>query len=305
MPEGQLPAPIALFIFNRPDTTARVFAAIRAARPQRLLIVADGPRSDRPGEAERCAAARAAAEQIDWPCEVTRNYADANLGCRRRLSSGLDWVFESVAEAIILEDDCLPEATFFPFCAELLERYRNDERVMHISGDNFQTGRARTAFSYYFSRFPHVWGWASWRRAWRHYDVNLARWPELRAGGWLRDWLGDARAARQWTQLFDRTHRREIDTWDFQWTLACWAQSGLSILPAVNLVSNIGFNAEATHTRAGNRLANLPTQPLAFPLRHPTFVIRDAQADAFTQRDQFTWPGRWRRLLGALTGSAG
>lgn len=305
MTEPGLATSIALLIFNRPETTAQVFAAVRAARPQQLLIVADGPRPDRAGEAERCAAARAVVEQVDWPCEVHQNYAEANLGCRRRVSSGLDWVFQTVAEAIILEDDCVPHPSFFRFCVELLARYRDDERVMHISGDNFQVARPRTAYSYYFSRYAHVWGWASWRRAWRHYDVDLKLWPELRAGGWLEDWLGDASAARHWHGLLERCYRGEIDTWDFQWTLACWAQSGLSILPAVNLVSNIGFDAGATHTRVKSRLADLPTQPLEFPLRHPAFVLRDSRADAFTQQEQFGWPGRWRRLLSRFTRSAG
>lgn len=297
MLECPLTTPVALLIFNRPETTAQVFAAIRAARPTTLLVVADGPRPERAGEAERCAAARAVVEQVDWPCDVLRNYADVNLGCRRRVSSGLDWVFETVEEAIILEDDCVPHPTFFRFCAELLERYRDDERVMHISGDNFQTAPLRSAYSYYFSRYPHVWGWASWRRAWQHYDVDLKLWPELRAGGWLLDWLGEADSARYWSRTMESCYRRLIDTWDFQWTLACWAQSGLSILPAVNLVSNVGFNTEATHTRFGSRLANLPTQPLEFPLRHPPFILRDSRADAFTEREQFAPSNRWRRIL--------
>jgi hypothetical protein len=156
--------PIAFFIFNRPDTTARVFEAIRQAQPSKLLVVADGPRSTRPGEAEKCAATRAIIDQVDWECEVLTNYSDVNLGCRHRVSSGLDWVFEQVEEAIILEDDCLPHPTFFRFCEELLEWYRHDHRIVAISGDNFQNGHQSGEFSYYFSRYVHIWGWATWRR---------------------------------------------------------------------------------------------------------------------------------------------
>lgn len=176
MTNWQLQTPVVFFIFDRPDTTARVFAEIARGKPPKLLLVADGPRPDHPGEAEKCAAARAVVEQVDWPCEALTDYAETNLGCRRRVSSGLDWVFATVEEAIILEDNCLPHPTFFRFCEELLERYRDDERVMRISGGNHKFGRKIGTDSYYFTRYAHVWGWASWRRAWRYYDVNMKSW---------------------------------------------------------------------------------------------------------------------------------
>lgn len=288
MAEAILSAPVAFFLFNRPETTARVFAEIRRARPRRLLLIADGPRPDRPGEAERCAAARAVVQQVDWPCEVSTNFAEANLGCRRRLSSGLDWVFATAPEAIVLEDDCLPHPTFFRFCQELLERYRDDERVMHIGGDNFQFGRRRTPDSYYFSRYPHVWGWASWRRAWRHYDVEMRRWPERRRSGWLRGRVDDPLMAWQWTRNFDRAARGELDTWDYQWVFACWTQDGLSVVPEVNLVSNIGFNAQGSRTVVAHPLGDLPASALDFPLRHPARVERHAAADRYTHWSQFS-----------------
>lgn len=156
---------IVFLIFNRPEETARTFAAIKAARPSTLLVVADGPRLDRAGEQELCARTRTVIDGVDWPCEVLRNFADANIGCGRRVSSGLDWAFSQVDEAVILEDDCLPDPSFFPYCDELLERYRTDERIMMVSGNNFQNGASRTWDSYYFSRLPHCWGWATWRRA--------------------------------------------------------------------------------------------------------------------------------------------
>jgi len=174
-----LRTPVVLIIFNRPPTTERVFAEIAKARPQKLFVVADGPRPERSGEAEKCAAARAVIDRVDWECEVLRNYAEVNLGCRQRPPTGISWVFEQVAEAIILKDDCVPHPTFFRFCEELLEKYREDERVMHISGSNFQPGYTRGPFSYYFSRFNPIWGWASWRRAWQHYDLNMKLWAEL------------------------------------------------------------------------------------------------------------------------------
>ena len=163
---NQLQVPVAFIIFNRPDTTSRVFAEIARARPSKLIVVADGPRAEFPGEAELCARARAVIDAVDWKCEVVTDFSDRNLGCRARVSSGLDFVFSQVEEAIILEDDCLPHSSFFPFCESLLQKYRDEDRVMAISGDNFHRGCRYTDFSYFFSRFVHIWGWASWRRAW-------------------------------------------------------------------------------------------------------------------------------------------
>ena len=274
---------VVLLVFNRPDTTRRVFEAIRAARPARLLVVADGPRPGREGEAEACEQARDVIRTLDWDCQVVQHYAEENLGCARRLASGLDWVFSQVDRAIILEDDCVPDPSFFPYCAELLERFADDSRVMAISGDNFQSGPPRTGYSYYFSRFVHIWGWATWRRAWQQFDLTMEAWPEVRDGGWLGDLLGDPEAETYWRTLFDLAHRREIDTWDFAWLFAVWRSSGLTVLPATNLVENIGFDERATHTRTPRPEVMRAARGLALPLRHPPFVIRDARADRETQ----------------------
>jgi hypothetical protein len=278
--------PVALLIFNRPETTARVFEQVRRARPERLLVVADGPRSGIEGEAERCQAARAATEDVDWPCEVSREYADENLGCKRRVSSGISWVFDQVEEAIFLEDDCLPDGSFFAYCDELLERYRDNERVMHISGDNLGFGRRGEA-SYFFSRYPHVWGWASWRRAWRHYDPDLNTWASDRERFLAR--FEDPDERRFWRRSWDGSASGEIDTWDYQWVFACIANEGLAINPNVNLVSNIGFAADSTHTQSDpGELSALPTGEMERPLRHPGAVERDEACDADTGRRFFS-----------------
>ena len=201
---------VAFFIYRRPELTARVFAEIRKARPERLLIVADGPKNDE--ERPKCAATRAVVENVDWPCEVLKNYADVNLGCRKCVSSGLGWVFAHVEEAIILEDDCLPHPSFFRYCAELLDRYRNDERVMHISGDYFMKRLHPTPFSYYFSRCPYIWGWATWRRAWRHYDVEMRLWPQFRDSGLMANLWQSKDQQRHWTAVCDLAHSGEVDT---------------------------------------------------------------------------------------------
>jgi hypothetical protein len=276
--------PVILMIFNRPDETARTFAAIRAARPERLLVIADGPRAGQAGEAELCARTRSIIDGVDWPCEVLRDFSEANLGCGRRVASGLDWAFELVEEAIIFEDDCVADSSFFRYCAELLERYRSDECVMMISGDNFQNGISRTGDSYYFSRLPHCWGWATWRRAWRHFDYTMRDWPQQRRTRWLRTIAKDPALERCWRQQFDGVASGKIDTWDFQWMYCVLSRNGLSIVPDVNLVTNIGFGERATHTFAADERHVVPSRSMTFPLRHPAVVAPCEAADEFEKR---------------------
>lgn len=280
-----LKTPVAFILFNRPETTARVFAEIAKVQPPKLLVVADGPRPDRPGEAERCEAARAIISQVNWDCEVLTNYSDVNLGLKRRVSSGLSWVFDHVEDAIILEDDCLPHRSFFRYCEEMLSRYRDNRRVMAVSGDNFQFGKYQPPYSYYFSRYNHIWGWATWRRAWRHYDPEMKSWPKMKQSNWLDGLISEAKVARYWNNIFESVYKGEINTWDYQWTFACWMQNGLTTLPSVNLISNIGFGAGATHTTDSvSRFSNMEIQDLDFPLRHPPDVVRDPVADAITEK---------------------
>jgi len=274
-----LKTPIVLTLFNRPETTRRVLQSIRVARPERLLVVADGPRKDRPGEAELCRQTRALLDEVDWPCEILREFADTNLGCRRRMSSGLDWAFSHCEEAIVLEDDCLPHESFFPYCEELLARYRDDPEIMVISGTNFQFDADTTTDSYYFSRYPLIWGWATWSSAWRLYDLQMKNWPELRDGNWLEKLLRRRHAVQYWRHTFESAWKG-FDTWDYALVFACWLHNGLAIHPRHNLVSNIGFNANATHTRdESSRFAGLPAYPMQWPLTHPTKRDRNYIAD--------------------------
>lgn len=283
MTNWKLNTPVAFVIFNRPDTTARVFEAIRQAQPPKLFVIADGPHPDKPGENERCAAARSVVDRVDWECDIFKNYSDTNLGCRNRVSTGLDWVFGMAEEAIILEDDCVPNVTFFEFCEELLEYHRENQRIMGISGDNFQFGNNRSPHSYYFSRYPHCWGWATWKRAWLKYDDSMKAWPSLRNTTWLQDLLQDNRAARYWWDIFQKNHEG-FNSWNYSWFFACWLHDGLTILPNVNLVSNIGSGEDATHTQKLGILDNMPTQNLFFPLQHPGTVERNIEADKFTEK---------------------
>jgi hypothetical protein len=299
MVQYNLRTPVALLIFNRPDTTERVFKAIAQARPSKLLVVADGPRASRPGEAERCQQTRAIIQRVDWDCEVITNFADSNMGCKLRVSSGIDWIFEQVEEAIILEDDCLPDPSFFRFCDEMLERYRDNERVGMVSGGNLQFGRQRGAGSYYFSKYTHIWGWASWRRAWKHYDRDLTHWPEFKAQGLLEQMFATPGEQTYWQNSFQWVHEGSLDTWDVSWTLTALTHGLLQVVPNVNLISNIGFGVDATHTHVVGVHANLPTQAIEFPLRHPTFVLPNIEADRYLASDQLApsfYTRQWRRI---------
>jgi len=281
----RLDTPVALFLFNRPTMTAEVFARIARARPKRLLLIADGPRD--PAEAAVCQAAQAAVEKIDWDCQVVRNFSATNLGCRVRCSTGLDWVFDQCEQAIILEDDCVPCDSFFPFCDQMLAHYRDNQPIMHIAGTNQQPAGWSCRDSYYFSKYPNIWGWATWRRAWRTFDVDLNLWSAFRDAGRLTAICPDPLEAEMWTNHFDLVCFERFNTWDYQWTFNCWANNGLSVIPAVNLVSNVGCGPGATHTTKVDAFANRPTYELPFPLRHPKRMETLKSADVFTFEEAY------------------
>ena len=280
---------VAFFIFNRPEPTQKVFQAIRRLQPPVLYVVADGPRSGRDGDVEKCRETRGLLNQIDWPCDVHTNYAERNLGCKWRMASGLDWIFSKEEKAIILEDDCVPDQSFFRFCEELLTRYRDDQRVMTICGGNYQNGQVRSNDSYYFSKYPRIWGWASWRRAWQYYDINMQLWPLIRDGKWLLDICsGNVKAAQFFHNIFETAFRQKIDTWDYQWLFAHFLHRGMTIIPNNNLISNIGCGVDATHTTlASDPCANLPLASMSFPLQHPTYMIENYFQDAVTLKKDF------------------
>jgi hypothetical protein len=283
MHEDPLKTPVALFLFKRPDRTRRVFERIRDARPQRLFLIADGPRTptDQPG----CEQARAVVEAVDWPCEVTQDFAAENLGLKQRIPSGIDAVLGEVDRAILLEDDCLPHPTFFPYCDELLERYAEDERVMHVAGSQLLR-RPPADASYHFSRYVHIWGWATWARAWRHFDVELRDWHGLdreSREARLRSMFDEESERRHWRYVWDNSG--EIENWDAQWSYALLAREGLAATPNSNLISNVGFGGDATNAADDPfGIAARPLEGLRFPLRHPDSVERDAAADAAASR---------------------
>ncbi|AOC93297.1 hypothetical protein BB050_00141 [Flavobacterium anhuiense] len=294
-------SPVLFLIFNRPDVTELVFEQIKKQQPQKLYIAADGPRNDRFNEKELCNETRSIINKIDWDCEVKTLFRDENLGCKYAVSSAINWFFDNEEEGIILEDDCLPSDDFFVFCDTMLEKYRFDTRIRHIGGSNLQMGQKHGKDSYYFSNLTHVWGWASWRRAWNDYDVELSRYKDIDAENSFKLIFSDPIVVDSWKSIFDKMLRSEIDTWDYQWTITNFFNNSLSIIPNVNLISNIGFGVNATHTiNADDCFSNLKTEKLD-DITHPIIVLPSKTADFFTMAREFNVErkrrkNKWRRL---------
>ena len=291
MQTDPLQTPVAMIVFNRPQTTRVVFDAISKIRPAKFLVIADGPRASHSGEEERCAQVREIVRAVDWPCELLTNFADSNLGCQERVISGLDWVFSLVEEAIILEDDCLPDLSFFPFCRELLERYRGDSRISYISGANLVQDYTKIDDSYFFSQIGGIWGWATWRSEWHRYDRHLRDWPELRNENKLAEVFDQPRAAAYWTRIFNLMHENKgPNTWDYQWLYTGLKNNSLTVVPSVNLIHNIGFGEDATHTTEQDPRFILPATPMRFPLRHPSSFIPSRSLDRRRVQDMISAP---------------
>ncbi len=290
--------PVLFLIFNRKEHALLSFERIRLAQPSRLFIAADGPRPGREGESSRCQAVREAIlNAIDWECEIKTLFRDENLGCREAVSQAITWFFNEVEAGIIIEDDCVVSHTFFRFSAELLERYRDDERILSISANCFQPPGSIKGASYYFSKYQHCWGWASWRRAWNLYDAEMESWPAFRDSNGLAQLNEGCKVFdRHFTRTFDACADETVNSWAFLWLLTGWKNGMLNILPHVNLSTNIGAGVNSTHTSELNDWTmNLSAIEMQFPLRHPAAIIRNTTADRWS--DIHLWHIRWGQPL--------
>ena len=273
---------VLFVIFNRPGTTARVFEQIRIARPVRLYIVADGPRTDVQSDLENCKKTLAITDNVDWTCDIKRVVRKENFGCREGVYAAINWFFSFEEEGIILEDDCLPAKSFFRFCDTMLDKYRNDTRVRHITGCNLQQGKEWGGASYYFSNRTHVWGWASWRRVWKDYDKNLTRYNGEDVKEHMLNIYPDPMIADHWTSIFNKAKAGQINSWAYPLDFVNFFNNGLTVIPNKNLVSNIGFGVGATHTFSNDNIyANVPLAEIG-EIIDPTFMIPEKQADYST-----------------------
>lgn len=275
----QFDIPVVFIVFNRPHTTRKVFDVIKKINPKQLFIIADGARNE--AEKNLCDEVRSIVSSIDPRCEVHKNFADTNLGCRKRINTGISWVFEHVDKAIFLEDDCLPDTSFFQYCKELLEKYEDNPGVVMISGDKIHQELSSGEQSYYFSSFNHIWGWATWRRVWEQHDTEMKDWPSLKQTSLLtRIMLGDKKAVAFWKSRLQKGYSGITNTWDYQLQFTSWKINGLTIIPAKNLISNIGIYDEfATHQSQANLGYETKSSTLEFPLAHPEVVERDTAND--------------------------
>lgn len=282
-----LNTPIAFIIFNRPRHTKKTFDIIRSQKPKKLFIIADGPRNNINADFELCQEVKKIVSNIDWDCDVYRNFSEVNLGCKLRPKSGIDWVFDHVDRAIILEDDCLAHEDFFYFCENLLEKYKDNNLVAAITGNNFQKNKKRGDASYYFSKYNHVWGWATWKRSWKNNDSNINFWPSFKKTDRWQKIFDNTMERKYWESIFDKVYNKEFETaWDYPWTASVWFHNGLTATPNVNLVSNIGFGPDGTHTIAKTDQEGLPTNQLG-RLYHPILIQQNIEADRFVFDNQF------------------
>lgn len=281
--------PILLLIFNRPDTTGKVFNLLREIKPAKLFISGDGARSNKSGEKEKVEQAREITKTIDWECDVKYNFSDTNLGCKKGVSSGINWFFENVSSGIIIEDDVLPDKSFFGFCGNMLEKYEDDVQVMHIGGANFQDGIKRGEGSYYFSKLCHVWGWASWARAWEKYNVRIDD-EETEIDNVLNNTFTEKGLRDYYRKYILKVKSEQLDTWDYQWAYSIWKNNGVSIIPNKNLTTNIGFGGDATHTLdIESKLSEMKSYDIG-EIFHPVSKDVNGEADIYTYKTKLKIP---------------
>lgn len=275
IPQKPLNTAVLFLVFNRLNTTKQVFDAIRQAKPPKLYIAADGARKNKEGETEKVKAVRDhIINSINWECEVKTLFREENLGCKHAVSEGITWFFENEEQGIILEDDCLPSNSFFYYCETLLEKYRDDERIFLISGYNKQEQWKDDESDYFFSYYGGIWGWASWKRAWNYYDIDMKELPDFLKKNKLAHLLGDKQAKIRSYQLMNYTD----STWDYQWGFARHLNSGMACVPSKSLIANIGFGDNATHTHV-NTEKSVQRHEISFPLKQNSYVIVDRDYD--------------------------
>jgi hypothetical protein len=289
IPPHPLKTAVLFLVFNRLDTTKQVFEAIRQAKPPRIYIAADGARVDKEGETEKVQAVRDyVMANIDWECDVKTLFREQNLGCKYAVSGAITWFFDQEEQGIILEDDCLPSQSFFWYCEELLAKYKDDESVYLVSGDSRASESFDMKEDYGFCKYPMIWGWASWARAWKQYDPEIKDWP-IQCENLTLSISAYKPTVNFWTNTFDRMFQKEIDTWDYQFSYLLLKNKGKCIVPRVNLITNVGFGADATHTfSAESEAANRKRHEINIPLTHSPSPDSELKINDFYDKNEFS-----------------
>jgi len=296
MEEELFDVPISFHVFNRPETTRKVFDKIREIRPKKLFITADGPRENNPLDVKKCEQVRAIISKVDWKCELRTNFSNVNKGSFRATSDGITWVFKHVDKAIFLEDDCVPHNSFFRFCRELLNYYERDTRISLISGTDFQYKSEVKSYSYYFSRHTHLWGWATWKRTWEHVDFTMANWPEYRDNNGLDVIFRYKHEVLYWKKIMQEMYdKKKGPHWDYLLLLSMYMNNTVAIRPTLNLISNNGYGEDATHFDIKRVIQDVKVVGMNFPLNHPEYICRDVNAEMVSERLEFS--GGLKRFL--------
>jgi hypothetical protein len=282
---------VVVIIYNRPDHTRRLFEQIERVKPHRIFIIADGPKYNNSHDKKKCEECREIFNQVDWTEDIHKNFAASNMGLKARVSSGLDWVFTYTDQAIILEDDCIPSEDFFSYCSLALEEFKSNDEVSVITGDNFQNGIVRGDGSYYFSKYNHCWGWATWKRAWKLYDGNIEFWPDWKLSEDWSSMFQSNQEKKYWTEIFEKVYRGELNSWAYPWTASVWKNGGLTVTPNVNLVENIGFDDQATNTFS-KRKKILSRAGKLKAFKPPSSIELNTIADDYVFRNHF---GGWKK----------
>ncbi len=299
--------PLLLLLFNRPKETEILINRLRKIKPEKIYISQDGPRINFLEDQVLCKEVRNVIQKINWKCEIKTRYLKFNLGCRSSVSSAIDWFFNFEDDGIILEDDCIPSKSFFNFCAQMLNKFKNSENIFTISGSNFQKDNFVGEGDYYFSKYAHCWGWATWRRAWKYYDDNMKFWSKLKNSETWTKLHPNKYEKKYWSKIFNLVYSKKIDSWAYVWLASIWYLNGKSIIPNKNLIINIGFNEKATNTVSSSNidLVNLNFQEMSDILSHPKEVKINTKADNFVFNNHFNgkynfWPWRFYYILKIL-----
>lgn len=280
--------PVVIFLYKRSSNLVSIVNSIRQIKPSKIYVIADGAK---PGERDQCIHVRTFLESlIDWPCTLKKNYSDENMGLKLRFSTGISWVFETEEEAIFIEDDCIPDPSFFRYCEDLLKKYKYNKQIFSISGNNFLFDKLQIEDSYYFSRYPLIWGWATWRRAWQGYDPELSSWGDHSAKVWLSSYLVNPISIMYWSLIFNLVKIEKISTWDYQLTYHCFRSQALNIIPSTNLVTNMGADTSATNTNIKSKTIGMKSSSMLFPLQHPSQVLRNDDADRIIEKTTLITP---------------
>ena len=291
--------PILLLVYNRPKHTLALINKLRSIKPKKIYISSDGPKENQK-DFINCKKVKIIISKIDWKCKLKFNYGINNQGCRKSVSNGINWFFDNEKAGIILEDDCVPNLDFFNFCKILLKKYKNQDKISVISGSNFQK-KEIDKYYYYFSKYPHCWGWATWKRAWKLYDPKFSFWPKWKQS---LDWKllhKDLIEKKYWEKIFDKVYKNKIDSWAYVWTACVWKNKGLTATPNLNLIDNIGFDENATHTFALKKFEYKKSRYKNFKnnikILHPKSIGINNEADNYVFLNHFKgiyylWPYR-------------